>query len=493
MSDDAEPLLLVTSMYTEGDLARRLGRDAYSYRYVYRAFAPLLDRWGPNREVSGPPGRLEAAVAAARRDGRLPVHLSFLPLHLMQRVPGVPNIAVPAWEFPDIPAVDLEGDPRHNWARAADAVDAIITHTQFSRAAFVRAGVRTPVHVVPVPIRADYFQVHDCRPGRRVVLDCPCYVFPQPDALPRPARPWVNANTGHLPGRAGVRGLYKKCVKALPDRLGETLHRSAKAVRAALRSAHQALTETDVRRLYPPRPTLELSGVVYTAILNPFDARKNWEDLLSGFLLALRERDDATLVVKLVVSEDWEAAALADILAFYRRTRLSHRCKLAFVTAYLSEEQLVELTAASTFYLNASRAEGSCLPLQNFMAAGRPALAPAHTGMADSLDDECGYVLASHPEPAAWPQEADGGYRTTWHRLVWQSLCDQLRASYEDARQGRPNYPALAARARERMRRLVSPSSVWPLLAAALDEGVTGYRQRGAARGAPETAWRKAV
>ena len=29
-----DPLLLVTSMYSEGDLARRLGRDAYSYRYV---------------------------------------------------------------------------------------------------------------------------------------------------------------------------------------------------------------------------------------------------------------------------------------------------------------------------------------------------------------------------------------------------------------------------------------------------------------------------
>jgi hypothetical protein len=464
-----DPLLLVTSMYSEGDLARRLGRDAYSYRYVYRAFAPLLQRWGQHCEASGSRSVLEHALAEARCQQHEPIHLSFLPLHLMDVVPNVPNIAVPAWEFPDIPALDLENDPRQNWARRAEQVDLIITHTQFSRAAFLRAGVRTPVHVVPVPIPPDYFQVPDWQPGQRVVLDCPCYVFPQPTTLPRPPRPWVSRETGHLPARLSLRQLYKKCVKALPERFGKAMHRSARAVRAALWSARQVLQETDVRELYPPQSYLELTGVVYTTILNPFDARKNWQDLLSGYLLALQDREDATLVVKLVVSADWEAAALAEMFAFYRSTGLSHRCKLAFVTAYLSEEQLVELTRGSTFYVNTSRAEGSCLPLQNFMAAGRPGLAPPHTGMADSIDEQCGYTLASHPEPAGWPQEFGGGYRTTWHRLVWQSLHDQLRASYETARQGRVHYQTLGHRARERMRELASAESVWPRLAAALN------------------------
>ncbi|MGH7226977.1 MAG: hypothetical protein ACRELF_27495, partial [Gemmataceae bacterium] len=326
-SAGGEPLLLVTSMYSDGDLARRLGRDAYSYRYVYRAFAPLLERWGRHREASGPHGVLEQAVAEARRQQRQPIHLSFLPLHLMDVVANVPNIGVPAWEFPDIPALDLENDPRQNWARRAEQVDLLITHTQFSRAAFLRAGVPTPVHVVPVPIRPEYFQVPDWQPDQCVVLDCPCYVFPQPATLPRPSRPWVSRETGHLPAGLRLRQLYKKCIKGMPQRFGKVMHRSARAVRAALWSARQALKETDVRELYPPRPNLPLSGVVYTAILNPFDARKNWQDMLSGFLLALKDRDDATLVVKLVVSADWEAAALAEMFAFYRGTGLRHRCK----------------------------------------------------------------------------------------------------------------------------------------------------------------------
>lgn len=469
-----DPLLLVTSMYSEGDLARLLGRDAYSYRYVYRAFAPLLDRWGQHRDASGPRGFLDRAVAEERRRQHEPIHLSFLPLHLMEIAPHVPNIAVPAWEFPDIPSFDLENDPRQNWARRAEQIDLIITHTQFSRAAFVRAGVRKPVHVVPVPTPAAYFQASDWQPEQRVVLNCPCYIFPQPTALPRPARSWISSETGHLPTRLSLRQLYKKCVKAMPRRFGKAMYRSARAVRAALWSARQIFKENDIRELYPPRPNLELSGVVYTAILNPFDARKNWQDLLSGYLLALRSREDATLVVKLVVSADWEAAALAEMFAFYRSTGLSHRCKLAFVTEYLSDEQLVALTKGSTYYLNTSRAEGSCLPLQNFMAAGRPALAPPHTGMADSIDAHCGFTLESHPEPAPWPQEIGGGYRTTWHRLVWQSLHDQLRASYEIAKHDRTRYRTLAERARERMTALTGTEAVWPRLAAALNTVASG-------------------
>ncbi len=472
---DGDPLLLVTSMYSDGDMKRRLGRDAYSYRYVYRAFAPLLERWSRHRDASGPPAALARAVAEARIQRLQPVHLSFLPLHLMDLAAGVPNLAVPAWEFPDIPSLDLEGDPRHNWSKRADEVDLIVTHTQFSRYAFLRAGVKTPVHVVPVPIEADYFHVADWRAGQRVVLDCPCYVFPQPATMARAPRPWVDAETGHVPARVGLRQLYKKCVGVMPKPIGKAIHRTARAVRAGLWSARQTLRERDVREQYPPLPSLTLSGVVYTTILNPFDARKNWRDLLSGYLLALRDREDATLVVKLVVSAEWEAAALAEMFAFYRGCALSHRCKLVFVTAYLSEAQLIELTRASTYYVNTSRAEGSCLPLQNFLAAGRPAIAPTHTGMADSLDDDCSFTLASHPEPAGWPQEIDGGYRTTWHRLVWQSLHDRLRASYETARQHSAGYRKMADCARRRMRELVDAESVWPKLATALDEGAARF------------------
>ena len=359
-------------------------------------------------------------------------------------------------------------------------MDLIITHTQFSRAAFLRAGVRTPVHVVPVPIQPDYLAVPDWRPEQRTTIDCPCYVFPQPASLPRlraPGPTRIPAICPHASVSAScIRNASRPCRSGSARPCTAPLAPSAPPYGRPAKRSRKTTCACCIR----PDPNLELSGVVYTAILNPFDARKNWQDLLSGFLLALKDRDDATLVVKLVVSAEWEAEALGEMFAFYRASGLSHRCKLVFVTAYLSDEQLVELTRASTYYLNTSRAEGSCLPLQSFMAAGRPALAPPHTGMADSIDDQCGFTLASHPEPAAWPQEVDGGYRTTWHRLVWQSLHDQLRASYETAKNNTIHYQTKAERCREHMRQLVGVESVASLLAAALDEGMAIHRHRSA-------------
>jgi hypothetical protein len=110
------------------------------------------------------------------------------------------------------------------------------------------------------------------------------------------------------------------------------------------------------------------------------------------------------------------------------------------------------------------------------MAAGRPAVAPNHTGIADSLDESCGFVVTSHPEPTCWPIDLEGPNTTRWYRLVWQSLHDQLRASYDVACYQPDRYRALAEAGGARIRRLAHPESVWPLLASALDATAAGAR-----------------
>jgi hypothetical protein len=191
--------------------------------------------------------------------------------------------------------------------------------------------------------------------------------------------------------------------------------------------------------------------------------------LLSAFLRALGDRSDATLVVKLVINPRLEAAGLNGLLAHYRGLGMPHRCKLVFVSAYLSEAQMVELARASTYYVNAARAEGACLPLQDFLAAGRPGVAPAHTAMAEYFDSNLGFVVDSHPEPASWPHAPDKRCTTSWHRIVWQSLHDQFRASYETACRQPARYQALADQGRQRMRDFASVERVWPRLEAALN------------------------
>jgi len=204
---------------------------------------------------------------------------------------------------------------------------------------------------------------------------------------------------------------------------------------------------------------------VYTTVLNPDDQRKNWQDLLSAFLLATRDRDDATLVVKLVTSH---AAPIREVLGHYYRLGVPHRSKLVFITSYLSDEQMRELTLASAYYVTATRAEGACLPLQDFLAAGRPGISPRHTAIADYFDDRMGFIVASHPEPCPWPQDDSGRLHTSWHRVVWSSLRDQIAASYEVAcKQGEP-YSQMSREARRKMQAWASAATVWPRLAGAL-------------------------
>jgi glycosyltransferase involved in cell wall biosynthesis len=217
---------------------------------------------------------------------------------------------------------------------------------------------------------------------------------------------------------------------------------------------------------------LELSGVVYTSIFSPRDARKNHEDLLSGFLAALRDCADATLVVKLVAADSlWIDGALN----YYRTAGLSHRCKVVFIVDYLSGEQMLALARASAYYLTTTRAEGNCLPLMNYLAAGRPGVTPCHTAIGDYFSPDMGFVIASATERALWPQDKRIRFKTTWNRIEWPSVIEQLRNSYHLALRDRPAYDALAATGRQRMAQWVESEAVWPRLRDALDS--LGTRQ----------------
>src|SRR5262249_7596880 len=125
--------LAVSLACAEDHIANQLGREAYSYRLVYEVFAPMLRRCGHVVEVNRPGRRRGSARWTLRSQGYEPVHLSFFPLHMAYLTQLAPNVAVPAWEFPDIPDVSLQNNPRNNWARVADQLDVVITHCEIGR------------------------------------------------------------------------------------------------------------------------------------------------------------------------------------------------------------------------------------------------------------------------------------------------------------------------------------------------------------------------
>lgn len=211
--------------------------------------------------------------------------------------------------------------------------------------------------------------------------------------------------------------------------------------------------------------SLELSGVVYTSVLNPADGRKNWRSLVSAFCWAFREEPDATLVLKMSHrSLSAYFSALQEILLAVSPME----CRVVAIHGFLAEQEMKELIAATTYYVNASEAEGLCLPLMEFLSAGVPAIAPTHTAMADYVSEECAFVVESGVVPTVWPQDPRQLWKTRKHRVDWESLTSAYRTSFEVATSNPARYAAMSSAAVSGQRAFSSEARVGPLFREAL-------------------------
>jgi glycosyltransferase involved in cell wall biosynthesis len=461
-ADRPRRAILLTCYDTGATRGKNLGTPGYSYDIVAKLFTPLLERWGEVIRTPRDSRALNAAAEDARRRGFEPVHVSFVPFQDFRGTTRAANVIVPAWEFPDVPDAPFDGNPLNDWAAASAECDLVIVGGPYTVETFQRGGIRKPIHVVPVPTPESYFKVPRWRYHASVLLGCSAYVFQHSGDADAPAPTAAPATlTRRLRNfiRTRMRLGYRRFIKPL---VPPVVHQS-------LRSAARVL----IPRLVDPfgrehqRRYLDLSGVVYTSIFNPADGRKNWEDLLSGFVKALGDCPDATLVLKLIARDPTWAERVAQ---YYRCLDHRHRCRVIFVTEYLSEQQMLALAQATTYYITTTRAEGNCLPVMNYLAAGRPVISTCHTAISDYFTDQMGFVLESHPEPAIWPHDSSLRFKTTWARLVWPSLLETLRHSYEIARDGHPAYEAMAGQGQDKIRHWGHPEVVWERLKAALDE-----------------------
>lgn len=463
-------IVLLTSYTTRAHVSKTLGRAGYSHDLVAKLYLPLLEKWGEVVPVVDPSENLDKVAAEYRDKGFDPVHFSVIPLQDVYLSPNVPNIAVPAWEFPDIPDHGFDAKPQNDWAATADKCDLLLVGGGFTERALRNGGATGPIRIVQVPTPDEYFQVATWNPKRTVTLRCKAAVFEgnagnnqlacesstQPNSTKRKT---FLRKTGET-----LQGLLRK---ALEKSMGRRYTEAAPLLKQLWRVLRQKprfgtkLFDTSREQ------DVELSGIVYTSIFSPRDGRKNWTDLITGFLTAFRERPDVTLVLKLVTSDP---QAVAEVLKYYRDRDLPHQCKVVFLSGYLSEEDMVRLTEATTYYVQTTRAEGNCLPLMNYLAAGRPGISPCHTAISDYFTPDVGFVIDSHPEPAAWPHDSRLRIRTTWARIVWPSYVEQLERSYQVVVQEQARYQRLAHTARERMHDFVGVSAVTERLHSALDD-----------------------
>lgn len=454
---------------TQESITSRLGTPDYSYWYVLETFRAVLADLA-QIECIDDPAQADPIWRHCTSIGEPCLLLSFAPPHKTPLGLECPTIPVFAWEYPNLPRAGDElswsEDPRNDWEYVFRRVAGAIPLSSHTRKAVTGAlGEDYPVAAIPTPSWNRYAALRERMRNRPVlpaqrelrlrqarVVDSHLLGL-NPDGMINPDH---DDGTPFAPDDEQV--LPPKPVIA-EDRWFDVPRRSLVAGDTVVSdqspgdaSADETAPVASGWALPPPLDIrMPLEGVVYTSVLTPSDGRKNWEDILTAFAWAFREVEDAVLVLKLggvnLEKRHHEMVALLSKLA-------PLKCRIVAIHGYLDAQNYEDLVAASDFYVNASRCEGLCMPLLEYLCAGVPAIAPDHTAMEDYIDGQVAYVVGSSDgEPTVWPHGDYTFNRTTRHRVDWHSLMLAFRDSYVMAK-GRPEeYAAMSARAVEQMRR----------------------------------------
>jgi glycosyltransferase involved in cell wall biosynthesis len=382
--DNFRPKILVYSSTTADTIQSSLGEPEYSYYFVLKSYLPVLRKLGSVQLISDPATEVDPIYLDCKRRGRHCIFLAFCQPNQLNLELRCPTIPVFAWEFENIPNEMWDNDIQTDWRYTLARTGWAITHSSHT-VRNVQRNVRSgfPVVSAPAPVWDRYASLSGALRGTKIDR-----AFT------------LEVEDGHLLDS-----------RALDLDLFSPSNRSELHIPAPVQQA----------------TGIEISGVVYTSILNPRDGRKNWMDVIWAFCWAHKDQADATLVLKLTCS-DPEQIVDSLLHDLYKLTPFS--CRVVAVTGYLADSAYEQLAVNTTYAVNASRGEGQCLPLMEYMSCGVPAISPRHTGLLDYINDGNAFIVASSLEPTHWPHDPRQYYRTMRHRIEWKSLVDAYRNSY---------------------------------------------------------------
>ena len=211
---------------------------------------------------------------------------------------------------------------------------------------------------------------------------------------------------------------------------------------------------------------IDLNGVVYTSVFNPTDGRKDWESIVTAFCSALGDREDAILILKITFNN--LPAYLDDVFNLFSNLA-PFKCRIIVVHGFLDDDDFEKLLRATSYVVNTSKCEGQCLPLMEFMSAGKPAISPDNTAMQDYIDASNAFVVESDVEPTWWPHDPRQILQTLWYRVSWESIANAYRDSYSVAKNHPRKYSEMSDAAIESLRRFCSIAELVPRLERVLD------------------------
>ncbi|SDK92325.1 glycosyltransferase [Pseudomonas indica] len=493
---------LIYSEVTAARIADSMGLPEYSYYFVLRDFLPVLEALGSVHLIERPESEVDALYDEACAAGEPCIFLSFSPPQKTLLNLRCPTLPVFAWEFDTIPNESWLDEFNQDWRHVLRRLGQGITHSQMVvRAVRRELGAEFPIVSIPSPVWDKFAALRNASGGlpwlkpvriqvrSGVVVDSHDpdvgpYIF-GPNATARvvqairehesavarsrgEALPEQPAASVRQQSRLGItrRYLGEWYLKVLRRNLPFLPNPSARKISVDLVYGNPEKRLEPKNTVEPPHPLtagitprmpdwepsdcqLELSGVVFTALFNPYDGRKNWADMLTAFCAAFRDTPDATLVFKLGHRE--YQSAMHDMLIWMARMP-RFQCRIVLLQGFLEGRDFDNLIRASAFAVNASHGEGQCLPLMEFLSCGKPAIAPRHSAMLDYIDESVAFVVDSWLDATAWSHDPRLAYRTCRHQLDWSSLVRAYQAAYQCAKQDPERYERMSAQSIERMR-----------------------------------------
>ena len=220
--------------------------------------------------------------------------------------------------------------------------------------------------------------------------------------------------------------------------------------------------------------SLQLDGAVYTSVFNPMDGRKNWKDIVTAFCWAFRQDPGKTLLLKM--SHHSKSVFMGDLLLLFSKLH-PFSCRVVAIHGYLSARELHDLVESTDFYVNASSAEGQCLPLLEFMVEGVPAIAPDHTAMETYINPANSFIVSSGLEPKDWLIDPRSAYRTTTQRISWDSLRRGFVESAKVLESDPGRYREMCLAAGKIVREHYASGKIAKDLAVFLDEVVSAHKR----------------
>jgi glycosyltransferase involved in cell wall biosynthesis len=488
---------LAYSEITAASIAESLGLPEYSYYFVLKDFLPVLRQLGEVQIVETPQ-EVDGIYDAACAIGQPCLFLSFSPPHKTPLGLRCPTIPIFAWEFDSIPSEPWLDEPHQDWRHVLRSCERGITHSGFTvKAVHTALGEEFPITGIPSPVWDKYQALRDTPevlPLKEAVKLCiqEGVVLDTHDVALEPYMPDVDAVAKavaaargnpapkpHHPSPAARESRAQITRRYLGTWFHEVLRPLLPKRRVSKSPEVELVLGDDNRRLEPrsqvepaslpkaglrPPSTewalgecqLELSGVIFTALFNPYDGRKNWVDMLTAFCSAFRDCADATLVFKLGHHE--YQSALNDMLMCMARMP-KFLCRVVLVQGFLEKAEFEGLIRATAFVVNASHGEGQCLPLMEFLSCGKPAIAPRHSAMLDYIDPDVAFVVDSWEDATAWSHDPRLAYRTLRHQIDWSSLVRAYRAAYHCAKNTPDRYSRMSSAAIARMQKHCSQAS----------------------------------